>query len=593
VHYCVQAHNLHAHLFAIELHIQRPAARQILALPVWIPGSYLVREFSKNLQALTAEQCGQPVVLRQCSKNRWEAACTADAPLVIRYQFCAYDTSVRAAWLDARRGFFNGTSLLLRVPEQGGAPHTLHLPGSAATAGWRVATALPAVDVDSHGWGLYRSADYDELVDSPVEMGHFWRGAFCAAGVAHSLVVTGASAGFDHQRLLQDTRRICETAHNFWHGSGAHATPAPIPHYVFLLNVVDSGYGGLEHRNSTALMCARRDLPRLHEPATSTGYATLLGLISHEYFHAWNVKRLRPHELARYDYDQENYTELLWFFEGFTSYYDDLLLRRAALIDNAQYLRLLARSVNQVLQTPGRRVQSVAQASFEAWTKYYRPDEHTPNQTVSYYSKGALLALCLDLLLRREGRTTLDAVMRALWQRCWTENNGPLTEADLLATLQTLGGRSFAAEIRHWVHGTQDLPLAELLAAHGVHATTEPPSLAQRLGLRVKEDGGGITIAAVLRASAAERAGFMPADEWLAIETPATPDGRAQRWRMRRLGDLQLYAGTATQVTAWVARDAQILPLQLSLDDQNADFPGNMALEITDTHAAERWLAGA
>lgn len=282
-------------------------------------------------------------------------------------------------------------------------------------------------------------------------MGPFWSARFTACGVPHRLVVAGAAPSFDGERLLADARRICEAGIRFWHGAGK----PPYAQYLFMLNVVDDGYGGLEHRNSTALVCSRRDLPRQGEARTPEGYTTLLGLISHEHFHTWNVKRLRPAELARYDYTQENYTRLLWFFEGFTSYYDDLLLRRAGLIDDATYLRLLAKNINQVLQTPGRRVQSVAEASFDAWVKYYRQDENTPNATVSYYTKGALVGLCLDLALRREGRTTLDDVMRALWDRC---DAGPMSEDDLLAVLEALSGRSFAREIAEWVHGTATCP---------------------------------------------------------------------------------------------------------------------------------------
>ncbi|MDR0224903.1 MAG: peptidase M61 [Burkholderiaceae bacterium] len=615
IHYRVQPLDVDAHLFSVELHIARPAAGQTLSLPVWIPGSYLVREFSKNLQGLAATQDGRPVALVQHSKNRWTADCAAGSPLVLSYQFCAYDSSVRAAWLDRRRGFFNGTSLCLRVHGQEDAPHSLQLQPTEATAGWQVATGLTAVDTDERGWGLYRADHYDELVDCPVEMGRLWRGDFVAAGVPHSFVVAGAAPSFDGARLIADARRICETVLAFWHGLGPQATPAPMQRYVFMLNVVDDGYGGLEHRNSTALICGRRDLPRLGERKPSDGYTTLLGLISHEYFHTWNVKRLRPAEFTRYDYEQENYTELLWFFEGFTSYYDDLLLRRAGLIDDAQYLKLVTRTINQVLQTPGRQLQSVAQASFDAWVKYYRQDENTPNQTVSYYTKGSLVALSLDLLLRREGRTTLDDVMRALWLRC---EGGPLREADVLAVLQELGGRSFAAEIARWVHGTDDLPLAELLSAHGVQARAEPAQLAQRLGLRVQESHA-ITIKTVLRGSVAERAGFMAGDEWLAIERPGEGSELApERWRVQRLDDLALYAGTAADILAWVARDRQLMALPLpwasiwvpqvvaaagdkadngdakTASGASADMsaPSNLGLEISDAEAARRWLAG-
>ena len=430
VHYRVEAASLAGHRYAVELRIARPAAEQTVSLPVWIPGGYLVREFARHLHGLTARQGRASRAVRQVDKCTWTIDADPRRPLVLRYEVHAFDHSVRTAWLDARRGFFNGTSLLLRVHDREAGAQALTVRRPRGAPGWRLATAMTAVQVDADGFGDYAAADYDELVDHPVEMGAFWSGEFTAAGVPHRFVVAGAPASFDGDRLLRDAQKICETAIRFWHGAKA----PPQGHYVFMLNAVADGYGGLEHRASTALICTRADLPRLGAAASAArlgdGYVTLLGLISHEYFHTWNVKRLRPAEFARYDYARENYTELLWFFEGFTSYYDDLLLRRAGLIDDAAYLKLLNKTLNQVLQAPGRRAQSVAQASFDAWVRYYRPDENTPNSTISYYTKGALVALCFDLTLRVEGHSNLDEVLRALWQRC---KAGPMSEADFAA----------------------------------------------------------------------------------------------------------------------------------------------------------------
>ncbi|AVS84039.1 peptidase M61 [Paracidovorax avenae] len=578
VHYRVEAAQLHARIYHVTLTVENPAAQQELSLPVWIPGSYLVREFAKNLQNLRARQDGQDVALAQRSKSLWQAACREGTPLVLTYEVGAYDSSVRTAWLDSSRGFFNGTSLCLRVHGQEDARHDLEIVATPEVSHWSVATGLTAEKTTRAGFGTYRAASYDELVDCPVEMGPFWSARFTACGVPHRLVVAGAAPSFDGERLVADTRRICETGIRFWHGAGK----PPYTQYLFMLNVMDDGYGGLEHRNSTALACSRRDLPRLGEARTPEGYTTLLGLISHEHYHTWNVKRLRPAELARYDYTQENYTRLLWFFEGFTSYYDDLLLRRAGLIDDATYLRLLAKNINQVLQTPGRRVQSVADASFDAWVKYYRQDENTPNATVSYYTKGALVGLCLDLALRREGRTTLDDVMRALWDRC---DAGPMTEDDLLAVLEALSGRSFAREIAEWVHGTSDLPLAEMLAAHGVALRAEAAQPAQRLGLRVSE-GQGLQVKVVLRGGLAEEAGFSAGDEWLAVEA------HGETWRMQRLDDVALYAGREKRVTALVSRDRRVLRLPLALEREGGAPDDTVALSLADAPLARRWLDG-
>jgi predicted metalloprotease with PDZ domain len=606
VHFRVEPLDLHAHLFQVTLTIQKPAAEQRVSLPVWIPGSYLVREFSKNLQRLEARQAQQKLDVVQLDKCSWQINCKPGKALVLRYEVCAFDNSVRAAWLDVSRGFFNGTSVCLRVAGQTGSPHQMTLVATPAVKQWRVATGLAPVKVTANGFGTYLAADYDELADCPVEMGNFWSGAFVACGVPHRFVVAGAAPTFDGARLLADTQKICEAEIRLWHktAAGKAGKKPPYQNYLFILNAVDDGYGGLEHRNSTALICNRKDLPRLASAAGAAGqsakapagastkqadgYTTLLGLISHEYFHTWNVKRLRPAEFAEYDYGAENYTSLLWFFEGFTSYYDDLILRRAQLVDDTGYLRLLTKTINQVLQAPGRQVQSVAQASFDAWVKYYRQDENTPNATVSYYTKGALVALCLDLTLRQESReghavkTTLDDVMRGLWLRC---KAGPMTEADLAAVLLELGGRSYAKELAAWVHGTRDLPLQALLESSGVSVLTEPAQMAQALGLRVVE-GNAVQVKTVLRGGAAEKAGFAAGDEWLGVETGS--EKSASAWRIAKLEDVTFYAGNAAQVRALVARDKRLFKLPLTLPKAETTW----RLAVRDPAAVASWLAG-
>jgi len=573
VHYRVEAADLHAHLYRVTLAIAQPAAQQQVSLPVWIPGSYLVREFSKNLQKLAAKQDGKAIAARQLDKCTWEVDCVPSSPLVLTYEVYAFDNSVRTAWLDAQRGFFNATSLCLRVHEQEHLVHSLDLVPVDAKPQWKAASGLAAYRINKRGFGVYLATDYDELADCPVEIGDFWDAEFKACGVPHRIVVAGVAGSFDGDRLIADMQKICETAIRFWHDR----RKPPFKYYLFMLNAVDDGYGGLEHRNSTALIASRRDLPRVGEARQSDGYVTLLGLISHEYFHTWNVKRLRPAEFARYDYTRENYTQLLWFFEGFTSYYDDLLLRRAGVIDDATYVKLLNKTANQVLQAPGREVQSVAQASFDAWVKYYRTDENTPNATISYYTKGALVALCFDLTLRSEGHTTLDDVMRALWARCMA---GPMTEGDFAAVLKDLSGRTFTREIAGWVHGTKELPLQELLRTQGIHVAQEPAQWQQRLGIRAGESNGAIVLKNVLRGGPAEAAGMAANDEWLGIETP---DGG---WRLAKVDDLQLYADGHRKLTAIVARDRRLLRLELALPAATT-----WRLLLREAAQAQLWLA--
>ena len=566
VHYRVEVLSHAAHLWQVTMIIAAPASSQSLRLPAWIPGSYLVREFSRHLHKLQCGQGGRAVPVTQSDKAAWLVTCDSSLPLEVRYQIYAFDNSVRTACLSDVRGFFNATSLCLMAQDQTDRPHALELVRGANMQGWQVATGLTPQRTDAAGFGLYLAADYDELADCPVEMGAFWSGEFTACGVPHRFVVAGALPSMDGERLLRDAQKICETQICFWHAPGAAPTQGlakrvPFTRYVFMLHAVDESYGGLEHRNSTALIANRRDLPRKGDDKTSDGYTTLLGLISHEYFHTWNVKRLRPATFARYDYSQENYTELLWFFEGFTSYYDDLLLRRAGLIDDATYVKLLGKTINQVAQTPGRLVQSVAQASFDAWVKYYRPDENTPNLTVSYYTKGALVALCLDLTLRAEGKTTLDAVMRALWARC---AGGPMAQEDLLAVLRELSGRPWTSEIKAWVHSTRELPLKVLLTGQGLEVHEEPAAMAQRLGIRSEDVGTAVKIKMVLSGGAAQAAGWMAGDEWLGVSV-AAGRGSATDWRLSKLDDLVPLLGEQKRFSALVSRDKRLLRLPVVL----------------------------
>jgi predicted metalloprotease with PDZ domain len=572
ISYRVELADLHAHLYRVTVSVPEPAPLQRLSLPAWIPGSYLVREFARHLSGLQAFQGRQPRALQQLDKATWQVACDGNTALVVSALVYAFDHSVRAAFLGAARGFFNGTSLCLQVEGREQEAHRLAL--GPLPRGWEVATALPA----SGRAREFVATCYDELVDHPFEIGAFWRGEFKVRGVPHGFVVAGAWPGFDGARLLADAQRICEAQVNFWHGAGK----PPMTHYLFLLNTVDDGYGGLEHRASTALIAARRDLPRPGQPA-SDGYLTLLGLISHEYFHTWSVKRLKPQPFARYDYTRENYTELLWFFEGFTSYYDDLMLVRCGLIDEARYIGLLGKTLNGVLGTPGRQVQSVAQASFDAWVKHYRSDENTPNATISYYSKGSLVALAFDLTLRSAGTGSLDDVMRALWA---ASGGGAIGEAEIALALQQVAGRSLAAELQAWVHGTEDLPLAPLLSAFGLTLRHEALGLGAALGMRLSEGPvTGVQVRQVLRGSAAERAGISAGDELLAV------DG----WRVRRFDDAAQWLAPGAAFELLLVRDQRVLRLQVTPDTTP---PVKVALALAEpaSKAAgtlrRAWLAG-
>lgn len=580
IHYQVCFPHPNEHRYEVNIEVRHPAAHQAFQMASWIPGSYLIREFAKQVHSVSAWQGNRRLKLRMTGKDTWEVENDGSQAITLRYQVMAHDDSVRTAWLDARRGFFNGTSLFMQVLGQTHEPVSLTVEPNTHLPRWRLASSLTPVRIRPNGFGTYQADHFDELVDHPVEMGEFWDAEFETRGVNHRLVVSGATPRFDGDRLLRDTQAICESAIRFWHGRGR----PPFDRYVFMLNVLPNGYGGLEHRNSTALVAQHSDLPRRGSANDHEGYHNLLGLISHEYFHTWNVKRLKPAEFSPYDLQSENLTELLWFFEGFTSYFDDVLLVRSGLLSHAQYLARLQKTLTQVEQTPGRNRHTLAQSSFEAWTKYYRPDPQTHNLTVSYYTKGSLVALCWDLLLRSEGHC-LDEVMRLLWRKT---RGGPMTESDWLHALEAVRGKPCLREHRAWVHGTGELPVHEWLKRHGVGIAPHTRGWAQSLGMRL-QGGAGMRISHVLSGSWAARAGFAPGDDWVAIGEGESFD---RAWRIESFEDLTTYAAFDRPLKAWVFRRRQ--GLCLSLPPMKAmETSSSTRLQVVDPDAMRRWLDDA
>jgi predicted metalloprotease with PDZ domain len=524
--YAIRPKDLAGHLFEVTLTVQAPdPAGQVFALPAWIPGSYMIREFSRNIVQIRAESDGWSVALTKLDKHSWQAAPCRGA-LVLHYEVYAWDLSVRTAHLDQGHAFFNGTSVFLRVlgREDGAHQVDIQRPADAACKNWRVATTLPELGAKRYGFGTYQAADYDELIDHPVELGEFALASFKAHGVPHDIVVSGRVPNLDLARLCADLKAICETQIAFFE---PQTKRAPMPRYLFLTLAVGDGYGGLEHRASTALICARADLPSTAAPkgeAVGEGYLKFLGLCSHEYFHTWNVKRIKPAAFAPYDLQAESYTPLLWLFEGFTSYYDDLMLVRAGIIDEATYLKLLGKTVNSVLRGSGRNKQSVADSSFDAWGKYYRQDENAPNAIVSYYTKGALIALALDLTIRAKtaGKRTLDDVMQALWQRFgrdfYSGAARGVTPAEVDALLDEVSGVKMKAFVERHIRGTADLPLAKLLAPFGVAYADERKSAKPSLDVGLGRDGGDAKLAQVHEGGAAHLGGLSAGDVLVALD---------------------------------------------------------------------------
>ncbi len=517
-HYTVMARHPASHFFQITLHVHHPDPQgQLLWLPNWIVGSYMIRDFARHIVSVSARTAqGLLLDVNKVGKNQWRVMPHA-GDIRVAYEVYAWDLSVRGAHLDQTHGYFNGACLFLAVAGQEHMPLTLDIQAPADTANWQVATTLPARATTADGFGEYGAESYEMLLDCPVEMGTFAELAFNAGGVPHRMVLTGRQRA-DRARLARDLARICETCIRFWQDE------APFEQYLFQVMVTGNGYGGLEHRNSTSLLCSRDDLPLITEPERpGDKYRAFLGLCSHEYFHAWLVKRIKPTVLMQPDMHRENHTPLLWVFEGFTSYYDDLLLARAGVLSMPDYLTLLGQQISRYLKTPGRHVQSVTESSFDAWTKYYKPDENTPNSVVSYYVKGALVALCIDLRLRQRSgnRVSLDGVMRRLWREHGKIGVG--VEPDTVQKLvEAVSGEDWSEQWRDWLYGTADLPLKPLLEAQGIEVTLKPElGTGQRhasLGVRGQASEGGVLIQNVWRGGAAEAAGLSAGDVVIAVD---------------------------------------------------------------------------
>ena len=573
IHYAIRPADPAAHLFHVICRVERPDPQgQLFMLPAWIPGSYMIREFSRHIVRISALAGSRKVPIDKLDKHTWRAAPVKGA-LEVACEIYAWDLSVRAAHLDETHGFFNGTSVFLLPIGHEHAPCTVDIlpPAGERYAGWKVATGLaPARATRRHGFGTYQASSYDELIDCPVELGEFELARFDVLGVPHDVAVTGRVPRLDMMRLTADLARICEEQIRLFE---PRTRKAPFARYTFMTLAVGDGYGGLEHRNSTALICKRDDLPFLGMKDSTDGYRNFLGLASHEYFHSWNVKRIRPAALVPYDLTQENYTRLLWAFEGFTSYYDDLMLARAGLLTEAQYLETLAATMTTVLQRTNRLKQSVAESSFDAWVKYYRQDENAPNSVVSYYQKGSLVALALDLTIRSEtqGRRSLDDVMRLLWRHFKDAgaDYGGVDEDGVLAAMEEATGLNLARVLQEWTEGTRDPDFGHLLAPFGIAFERRPaldkPHFAM-LGCTIAT-GGEAKITHVYDGTPARTAGLSGGDVLIALDgLRVSADNLDRRLARYQPGDaIELHAFRRDELMSFTLRLATQPPPKVLL----------------------------
>lgn len=538
LHYTIKPCDPHAHLYSVTLTIMPPSLTgHILSLPSWIPGSYMIRDFAKNIVELQASFQQKPIAAKKIDKQTWQLEPT-NGSITIQYLVYAWDLSVRSAHLDQTHAYFNGTSVFLKVSGQEEKPCLVTIENADIPEAkeWKVGTSLPCSGAEQYGFGQYKADNYDDLIDHPVEIANFDRVSFTANGIPHDFILTGLHHA-DLPRLAKDLTRICE------HQINLFGTPAPFQRYVFITWAVGNGYGGLEHRASTSLICNRSDLPNKNEQdIISEGYKTFLGLCSHEYFHSWNVKRIQPD--IPYDLSKENHTPLLWAFEGITSYYDDLTLVRTGLITKQEYLELIGKTITRIVRNPGRFKQSAAESSFDTWTKFYKQDENAINAIVSYYSKGAIIALGLDLLLRHlsDGKINLDQVMVLLWQQHGIPQQ-PVKEntiQDLCKTLlkqlpntsqDTISQLNLYLE--NSIYGTTDIDLENLLAPLGVSlnfrestdindiggSEKRPVHNRVDLGITYTTDSkNGVLINRVINGSCSHTAGISAGDQLISLD---------------------------------------------------------------------------
>lgn len=471
IQYTVELFNPHAHIFKVTLEIAKPnKSGQLLSLPSWIPGSYMIRDFAKNIINLKASSNNKPIVFEKTDKSSWQIEPTNDS-IQIEYQVYAWDLSVRSAHFDMTHAFFNGTSLFLMPHGFENEECTVNIkqPTEEQYSTWKTTTSLTSENIDALGFGHYQANNYDELIDHPVEIGTHTEFDFTVQNTTHAMAFTGVHRA-DSERLKRDVTKVCET-----HSTMFGELPK-LDKYIFLTMVTGDGYGGLEHRSSTSLMCSRDDLPLASEPdEPNEKYRNFLGLCSHEYFHTWNIKRIKPESFLPYDLTKETYTRQLWAFEGITSYYDELALIRSGVISIDSYLELIGQTITRVLRGKGRFNQSVAESSFEAWTKFYKQDESAPNTIVSYYAKGALLALCLDLTIRKEtnNEKSLDDIMRFLWNNYGKKSIG-LAEGKIESIVSEVSGIKLDSFFEKYLYSTEDLPLADLLSEFGINFNLRP-----------------------------------------------------------------------------------------------------------------------
>ncbi|MBI1853961.1 MAG: M61 family metallopeptidase [Planctomycetes bacterium] len=559
------------HYFEVTASVESRGAVTEFVMPVWTPGSYMVREFSQHVESFRArDEAGRELPAAKTEKNRWRVESKGTKKVEASYRVYAFDVSVRTPFVDDSHAVVNGAGLFVFSPGSELEPIELRLD---PPEGWTsISTALELAGDDPR---IRRAPDYDALVDCPIEIGTHEVFRFEVANVPHEVAIFGRG-NVDRERFVADVKRIVEA-------SAALMGGLPYPRYVFIVHLLPTGTGGLEHRSSSLMQFSRFDF----QPASE--YQRQLSLVSHEFFHTWNVKRIRPEPLGRFDYGRENYTTLLWMAEGFTTYYQEVILRRAGLQSADDMLAALAKSVRIVLEHPGASVQSLEEASTDAWIKHYRPNENAKNSRVSYYVKGSVVAMLLDLELRARtaGKKSLDDVMRALDRQCSERPDATFSDADLRRALASAAGSPLDALLDRLVRTTEPPNVASAVRPFGLdiaQANVAGESPSGWLGIFASSEAGRTIVDTVLLAGPASRAGLSARDEIIAIDGFRVDDaGLRARIGEREPGD---------RVTLTIARDEMLRTIEVTLGEAPADvaFVRRASATAAEKALYENWI---
>ena len=521
IHYQVAMPQPQSHLFEVTLSVQNWQKPLLdLKMPVWTPGSYLVREYAKHLQDFSADTGDkqQSLAFRKITKNHWQIDTANTSKITVRYRVFANELSVRTNHLDATHGYFNGAALFFFIPEFEQQPIQVEI---VPKPEWQVTTPLPAVSGKAN---TFEAKDFDTLVDSPFEIGSHQIYNFEVLGKPHQLAIWG-QGNVNPEGVIEDTKKIIEVEAKIFGG-------LPYERYLFLLHLTNNSFGGLEHKDACSLIYARFGF-RAKEK-----YQRFMQLVAHEFFHLWNVKRIRPKALEKFDYEQENYTTSLWFCEGTTSYYDLQIPLRAGIYDAKTFLENLSKEITQLQLIPGRKVQPLGESSFDAWIKLYRRDANSNNSQISYYLKGEMISLLLDLLIRsRQGnQRSLDDVMAIMWQRFGKEEIG-FTPQQLQDVIESVAQTDLGEFFNRYIDGVDELPFDEYLEPFGLRLNVVEEAVPY-LGLTVRTENNQEMIKFVDATSPAALAGVDAGDELLAIDNlRVTADQLSDRLKDYQAGD--------------------------------------------------------